>query len=277
MLRIKKAELNALYACIARENTLYLPVKNAGKTNFAHYEQGVQVDIDTLKTVRSPKDTFFPQSENLYTCTHEDGKIQITPQSLQSESFVIFGIRACDVRGIAVLDKVFLSEPVDSFYAARRAHGIIVSLACHAPETSCFCNAFGIDCAQPEGDVTTWLAGEYLCWQSRTEKGEALTQQVRELFEQTDEAAVAHEQENIRANVKSFPTAAFAWRVGVQKTKRKNSILRFGKSCISPVLPVALAPLYVQPASATILKTTIQATAFRVTAAGTAVCILILP
>ena len=86
---------------------------------------------------------------------------------------MVFGIRGCDVKGLEVLDKVFLSEPQDSFYCARRKHGIIVSLACGQPEESCFCKVFGIDCAEPEGDVVTWLTAEYLYWKPVTEKGEA--------------------------------------------------------------------------------------------------------
>ena len=65
MYRIAKANLNALYAAIAASKELYLPVRSAGKTNFAAWTEGAEVDLDTLKTVRSPKDAFFPQSENL--------------------------------------------------------------------------------------------------------------------------------------------------------------------------------------------------------------------
>ena len=39
-----------------------------------------QVDIDTLKTVKSPKDAFFPQSETLYTCVRDGKKISIEPE-----------------------------------------------------------------------------------------------------------------------------------------------------------------------------------------------------
>ena len=162
MLKIQKANLAALFARIAEKQDLYLPVKAAGKTNFAAWDENAQVDLDTLKTVRSPKDAFFPQSENLYTCSREEGKLKIQPEALQDKPFVLFGIRGCDVRGLDVLDRVFLSQPVDSYYAARREHGILVSYACHAPETSCFCKVFGIDCAAPAGDVTTWMVGDEL-------------------------------------------------------------------------------------------------------------------
>ena len=67
MYRIKKSDLPGLYAAIAAQNDLFLPVKAAGKTNFAQWSEDAQVDIDTLKTVKSPKDAFFPQSENIYS------------------------------------------------------------------------------------------------------------------------------------------------------------------------------------------------------------------
>ncbi len=205
MYKIKKSELNTLFARIAGNNGLYLPVKSAGKTNYAAWSEDAQVDLDTLKTVKSPKDVFFPQSENLYSCSREEGKLAITPEKLQSESFVIFGVRGCDLKGLDVLDQVFLSTPVDSYYAARREHGIIVTMACHAPETSCFCKVFSVDCAAPAGDVTTWMVEDELYWQPNTEKGEALTVQVQDLLVEADAAAVDAEQAAIRAIVEKLP------------------------------------------------------------------------
>ena len=222
MLKINKADLAALFAKIDENASLFLPVRLAGKTNFAAWDKDAQVDLDTLKTVKSPKDAFFPQSETLYTCTREDGKLKIDPEKLQDAPFVLFGVRGCDVRALDVLDKVFLSQPVDSYYAARREHGTVVSYACHAPETSCFCKVFSVDCAAPGGDVTTWWVGEELYWQPNTEKGEALTAQVRDLFEDADAAAVEAEQAAIRAIVEKLPYSNLSlegWGAEAAKTR----------------------------------------------------------
>ena len=207
MLKINKSDLAALFARISEKNDLFLPVKSAGKANFAAWDEAAAVDLDTLKTVKSPKDAFFPQSENLYSCSREDGKIKVSPEKLTEDPFVIFGIRACDVRAIDVLDRVFLSEPVDSYYAARRAQGIIVSYACSKPETSCFCKVFGIDAAAPAGDVVTWMVGQELYWEAKTEKGEALTAQVRDLLTEGDASAVEAEQTAIRAIIEKLPNS----------------------------------------------------------------------
>ena len=199
MYRIQIDALPSLLAAMAEGSDLFLPVKKAGKTNYALWTAQCEPDLATLKTVKSPKDVFFPQSENLYTCENNDGKLSVTPEKLRDTPFVVFGMRPCDVRAVAVLDKVFLSEPADSFYAARRQLGTIVSLACARPESSCFCTAFGIDCAAPEGDVATWLTGDFLYWLPQSEKGTALTQRLSALLEPCGEEAVAKEQEAIRA------------------------------------------------------------------------------
>ena len=112
------------------------------------------------------------------------------------------------IDGVKVLDNVFLSDPVDTFYAARREHGTIVALACHEPEESCFCKVFGIDCAEPAADVATWMVEDDLYWKPLTKKGETLTAAVSELLVEAGEAGeqkVEEEKTAIRAIVERLP------------------------------------------------------------------------
>ncbi len=205
MYQIAKNDLPALFQKIAEVKDLYLPVRVADQVNFQAYTEDADVALETLKTVKSPKDAFFPQSETLYTCNKEENKISITPEELQNKEFVVFGIKACDVKGIEVLDRVFLSDPVDSFYKARRDHGILVAMACNEPEESCFCKVFGIDCADPKADVATWLVDDVLYWNPLTEKGEKLTDSVKELLAATDDSNVKEKQTEIKTIVEKLP------------------------------------------------------------------------
>lgn len=210
MLKIKKTDLPALFQKIAAEQELYLPVRISGQTNFAVWKEDAEVDLDTLKTVKSPKDAFFPQSETLYTC-YKDGKhIKVEPETLKEQDFVVFGMKACDIKGVEVLDKVFLANPVDSYYAARRAHGTIVALACHEPEETCFCKVFGVDCAEPVADVAAWMVDGELYWKALTEKGEALTKSVEGLLSDADETAVEAEKAQIRSIVEKLPYSSLS-------------------------------------------------------------------
>ncbi|MGN0322722.1 MAG: 4Fe-4S dicluster domain-containing protein [Oliverpabstia sp.] len=208
MYKIAKENLSALFRMIAENQELYLPVKTAGQTNFKVWNEDAEVDLDTLKTVKSPKDAFFPQSENLYSVKKEGKKLHVEPEALKNQDFVVFGMKACDVQAVQVLDNVFLTNPVDTFYAARRKHGTIVAMACHEPEESCFCKVFGIDCAEPKADVAVWMAGNEMYWKSLTEKGETLTAAVKDLLmeaDSEDEAKVEAEKTAVRTIVEKLP------------------------------------------------------------------------
>ena len=203
MYQISREKMPELLAAVAKEMDLFLPVQNNGITNFGFWTEDADVDLDTLKTVKSPKDAFFPQSEILYSCYQKANKTSIEPAALKDAPFAIFGVRPCDVRAFDVLDRVFLSEPADVYYAARREHGIVVSLACHEPEDSCFCKTFGIDAAEPAADVAMWQVADGYAWEAKTEKGQKLTELVKAyLTEQDLTKEVEAEKEAIRTLVR---------------------------------------------------------------------------
>ena len=208
MYKIAKENLSALFQSIAENQELYLPVEVSGQVNYKAWTPDAKVSLETLKTVKSPKDAFFPQSENLYTVQRDGKKLSIQPEALKEQNFVVFGMKACDIQGVKVLDNVFLSDPIDSFYAARREHGTIVAMACHEPEESCFCKAFGIDCAEPAADVATWMVEGELYWKALTDKGEALTKAVESFLTEadgTDAEKLETEKTAIRAIVEKLP------------------------------------------------------------------------
>ena len=211
MFKIAKERLNALYAKINETMGLYLPIKCAGEVNYAVWGEGKEVSLETLKTVKSPKSAFFPQTENMMKFKTEDGNLQVIDvreklsEKIEERPFVMFGVKACDYKAIEVLDKVFLAEPVDTYYQLRREAATIVTLACARPEESCFCKAFGIDATAPLGDVTTWMDEAYLYWQANTEKGEALTAAVQVLLEEGGEAEVAAQKEATTAIIDKLP------------------------------------------------------------------------
>ena len=201
MKKIAMASLNALFARIAADKKLYLPIEKAGKVDFYEWNEGETVRLDALKTVKSAKDVFFPQVENLLKFRVEGKSIEINQAPLCEEDFVIFGVRGCDAKSFEILDRVFLVDPRDEFYASRRAHGIVVTLACGEPEESCFCTNFGVNPANPGGDVTAWIVGEEMFLQANTEKGEKL---IAELDE-ADKKAAEDEQARISEIAQKLP------------------------------------------------------------------------
>ena len=205
MLKIAKERLNEVYAKINTQMGLFIPVKKAGEVNYAVWCEGMDVSLETLKTVKSPKDIFFPQSENMMKFRTEGKNVSVESMNFEKAPYVLFGVKACDYKAIEVLDKVFLADPVDTYYQSRREATTIVTLACSKPEESCFCKAFGIDATAPQGDVTTWLDAQYLYWQSNTEKGEALTALIKEFAENGGEKEVSAQQEKTKAVIDALP------------------------------------------------------------------------
>lgn len=62
--------------------------------NFEKWSEGRKVRLDVLKTVKSGKDLFFPQSENLVAFKMEGKSIEIIQQELSQEKFVLMGVRS---------------------------------------------------------------------------------------------------------------------------------------------------------------------------------------
>ena len=205
MIKILRDNLQKVYQKIAESKDLYLPINKANEVNYGKYADGVNVSIETLKTVKSAKDFFFPQSENMMKFKTELGKIEIENALKDVKDFVIFGVRACDYKSFEVLDNVFLSEPVDTFYKERRESACIVTLACNKPETSCFCKVFGIDASNPLGDVSSWLDEKYLYLQANTVKGEELISLIKEFSEDGGEKEVEEIKNGITEIINKLP------------------------------------------------------------------------
>lgn len=205
MVKVKKSNLEKVYKKIADQMPLYLPIKKANQVNWGAYAEGEEVSLSTLKTVKSAKDFFFPQSENMMGFKMEGKNIDIIDVRKEIKPFVLFGVKACDYKSFEILDKVFLQDPVDTYYKARREAGIIVTLACNRPEESCFCKVFGIDASSPAGDVTAYMDEEYLYLNANTAKGESIISIISDLVEDGGEEKVEEIKKDIKNVIDRLP------------------------------------------------------------------------
>ena len=207
MLKILRSQLDELFALIAEKETLYIPTDaTTGIAQFKKWENGMKMS-DKLKTSRSAKDFFFPQTEDLVKFKTVGKTIDIIDPREETEDFVIFGVRACDARSFEILDRVFLVDPVDTYYKNRREHGVVVTLACSRPSESCFCQTFGIDPTNPAGDVSAWMTDDSVYFAANTEKGEAFVASVKELLSDADDKAVEEQKAATKEILGKLPFA----------------------------------------------------------------------
>ena len=219
MRKVALEAIDRFFEAIASRESLYIPTDTKGGARFEKWESGKTLS-GALNTVRSAKDFFFPQTENLMDFKVEGKTVEVIDTRSEHEDFVIFGVRACDVRSFTVLDKVFLQDPVDTYYQNRRNHGLIISMACTRPVETCFCQTFDIDAADPEGDIVCHKTEDALYLAAKTKKGEALLAALADVTEEADDAAVKAQKETIRKRMASLPLANLTKdRFGAGKTE----------------------------------------------------------
>ena len=201
------ANQTALFNEISSLMDLYIPVETTnGNASFKKYQDGM-VMSNVLKTDRSPKDLFFPQTQCLMEFKTQGKTIEVIDNRKEAEDFVVFGVRGCDVKSLEVLDRVFLVEPVDTYYATRREHGIIVSMACNRPDETCFCKTFGVDASSPAGDIVCYKTNDALYLDAKTEKGEKLLSKLDKVTVEDDGKDAQKVQEDIKAIIERLPLA----------------------------------------------------------------------
>ena len=204
MKKISMANIYSLFDEITKSQKLYIPTDKGDIAEFAQYEDGVTL-TEKYNTNCSAKGFFFPQTENLYDIKMNGKKLEIKDTRSELDDFVVFGVRGCDARAFDILDRVFLVDPIDTYYKNRREHGVIISLACNRPEETCFCSAFGIDASEPQGDVVAWQFGDEMYFQAKTEKGESLLKSLDGVLEDGDENTVEQTKNAIKTTMSRLP------------------------------------------------------------------------
>ena len=224
MLSLSADKIDVFFEKLAGLMDLYLPVDTVdGKADFKKWEKGVKLS-GALKTTRSAKDFFFPKTETLVNMKREGQKVTIEDPRKELQDFAVFGVRACDAASFALIDNVYLHmTPVDTYYKNRREHGIVITLACTAPAQTCFCKAYGIDAAEPAGDVSCWLTDGSYWFKANTDKGTRLLDSVKELLAEGSDSAVKTAQQKIRDTVSKLPLA----NLDLSKFKGKDMLKIF--------------------------------------------------
>ena len=201
-------DINKIFAALSQSHSVYLPANGSdGQAHYTKWEEGVEYSR-ALNTSRSAKDFFFPQTENLMDFKLEGKTIEVIDTRDENEDFVLFGVRPCDVRSVDILDRVFLAEPVDSYYASRREHGVIMSVSCTRPAETCFCGTFDIDASDPDGDVACWIEGDHIYFEAKTEKGSNLLEKISSLTEECDSTAVDAQKAVTKERLAKLPLAS---------------------------------------------------------------------
>ena len=121
----------------------------------------------------SAKRFLFPAREVLTRITRTGGSINVEPDDEAERPMAFIGLRACDLRAIAVQDRVFGHGPEpDRRYERRRAAAFVVAVDCAEPGGTCFCASMGTGPRCSEGfDLAITEIGQGLLVRVGTSRG----------------------------------------------------------------------------------------------------------
>jgi sulfhydrogenase subunit beta (sulfur reductase) len=90
------------------------------------------------------KKFLHPPLHCLWKCKRDGNGFHIIPEDSAAPERAFIGVRPCELRGIAILDKVFTGgEFTDADYKARRENIFIVAVNCSEAGGTCFCASMG--------------------------------------------------------------------------------------------------------------------------------------
>ncbi len=133
------SRLRPLLDAIAQTMDVYTPRKVAGHYVYGRYNPDGAPDPEwsDIRTCTPVKDFLFPPREMASAFPQPVGPVEVKP-------FAVFGLKACDLRSMEILDRVFREDGFeDPSYAARREAMFTIASDCTRPGENCFCNVLG--------------------------------------------------------------------------------------------------------------------------------------
>ena len=170
-----KEQLSTWLDALCQQGTVVAPRMENETLLYGQVYSSGEVVLDFQRSAMSPKTHLLPSTEVLLEIERTGDGVTLQ-EPAQEEEQVLFAVRPCDARGLAMLDALLVEhEPSDAYYAARRRRTTLVGLACPRLWDLCFCTSIG-GAPDDSSDVDVMLYeddGGYLV-EASTERGAKL-------------------------------------------------------------------------------------------------------
>jgi sulfhydrogenase subunit beta (sulfur reductase) len=140
-LKLPKSKLDYFASVLQAFGEVHAPVERNGKYVFQRVERWSDVRLDYDRTVIPPKKYVLPPREEMFRFDHR-GYTPVT-EGLDHR-IVLFGVHACDIYGLNIMDEVFDGKYPDPFYQGRRRNLAVIGIDC-TPDEHCFCRSMRAD------------------------------------------------------------------------------------------------------------------------------------
>lgn len=203
--KIQKEDIAKLLTEWSQEFTVFVPSREEGVAKWSEWDGKDSGFLDWYRnTVVPPKVLFLPPMETLFGFQKGGDGYQISIPPPAEKKWLVFGLRACDAKALAVLDMTFKDGYEDPYYLTKRESGVLVGLVCSRPCDSCFCTSLGggPDDADNVDLMLTQIGDEFLM-EAVTDKGKQLLAKadLAQAAAKADEAKAKKAKESARSKV----------------------------------------------------------------------------
>jgi ferredoxin len=168
---IERSDFAEFVSVLQSQHLVVGPRKKGDGFVFASVKDPSELALGYDTTILPPKKYFLPPGEALFR--FDLSTRAVTTETREEEKRVLFGLHACDIRSLQLLDLVFDGAFKDSEYLRRRASTIIIGYNCE-PHESCFCSALGTGEIKSGFDLFFTDRGEDYLVQIGTGRGDQL-------------------------------------------------------------------------------------------------------
>ncbi len=186
---------------ISPKYDLYLPILKDQNLTYVKYPAQIIDDIEVglYRPVESLKGFLFFAKEKVAVFPDASAALNLKKED---KPRAIFGLKACDLKSLKILDYVFLKgDLADPFYAKARENTLIISSDCTAAKEVCFCSLLGFNPFPEDGfDLNLSKINSGFVATVGTEKGKKIIEGSKALFRKAD----SQEQEEAEANRKKI-------------------------------------------------------------------------
>jgi sulfhydrogenase subunit beta (sulfur reductase) len=179
-LKLPKEQLDFFASVLQQFGEVHAPVARGGHHVFARLDRWSDAVLDYNRTLLPPKKYFLPPRETMFR--YRRGKGYEPASEDLNRKIVLFGVHACDIYGINILDDVFAGKFPDPYFQARRRNVAIIGIDC-TPDEHCFCRSMRADFVDHGFDLFFYDIGDFYLTFVGTARGDDMVLAAGSLFE----------------------------------------------------------------------------------------------
>jgi len=133
IVKLKKENLFPFLEVISEGAELWAPAKKGDKHIFKVVDDFSQIEMKTSRTILPPRKIFLPPHFSMFHASDKGYREDFSHITKK----ILFGIHACDIHALLILDDFFKQAYLDPYYLEARKNTLILGISCW-PDEYCF-------------------------------------------------------------------------------------------------------------------------------------------